>query len=61
MIDPHHSPATKLTYRELDSLIQQFAAGLAHLGLTQGDKVGRPHDKQRCLQLTNPELFFLAK
>ena len=39
VMDPHHSPATKLSYRELNVLIQQFAAGLAELGLTKGDKV----------------------
>ena len=39
LMDPHHSPVTKLTFRELSALIQQFAAGLAELGLKRGDKV----------------------
>lgn len=38
-MDPHHSPAVKLNYRELNEQIQQFAAGLAELGLEAGDKV----------------------
>lgn len=38
IVDPHHSPSTKLTFRELQSLIQQCAAGLSELGLKQGDK-----------------------
>lgn len=39
VMDPHHSPVVKLTYRELFALIQQFTAGLAELGLKRGDKV----------------------
>ncbi|CAL8470153.1 g9695 [Coccomyxa elongata] len=38
-IDPHQSPATKLTYLELESQIIQFAAGLQSLSLKAGEKV----------------------
>ncbi|DBA95598.1 hypothetical protein WJX82_008376 [Trebouxia sp. C0006] len=37
--DPHQSPATKLTFRELDARIKDFASGLRSLGLAKGDKV----------------------
>ena len=39
VMDPHHSPATRMSFRELNGEIQQFAAGLAELGLSKGDKV----------------------
>lgn len=39
VVDPHNSPATKLTYRELASHIQRFAAGLSQLGLGSGERV----------------------
>lgn len=39
VMDPHHAPAVKLTFRQLNTLIQQFTAGLAELGLKKGDKV----------------------
>ena len=39
VMDPHHSPAVRMSFRELNAEIQQFAAGLAELGLTKGDKV----------------------
>lgn len=48
LLDPHHSPATKLNYRELNAQIQQFAAGLAELGLQKGDKVFSLADPTLC-------------
>lgn len=38
IVDPHHSPSMKLTFRELDSFIRQCAAGLSEMGLEKGEK-----------------------
>ncbi|KAL3144719.1 hypothetical protein ABBQ38_001843 [Trebouxia sp. C0009 RCD-2024] len=37
--DPHQTPATKLTFKELQGSITAFASGLRALGLAQGQKV----------------------
>lgn len=37
--DPHQTPATRLTFRDLDACIKDFASGLRVLGLAKGDKV----------------------
>ncbi|TVQ52147.1 MAG: long-chain fatty acid--CoA ligase [Spirulina sp. DLM2.Bin59] len=42
--DPHSSPPSKYTYRELRQAIEQFAAGLQALGLKPGDKIAQFSD-----------------
>ncbi|MBC6421414.1 MAG: long-chain fatty acid--CoA ligase [Hormoscilla sp. SP5CHS1] len=37
--DPHAQPAVQLTYRELNSQIQQFASGLQALGVKPGSRI----------------------
>lgn len=39
LLDPHSSPQTSYTFAELSTTISTFAAGLASLGLSPGDKV----------------------
>jgi len=39
LMDPHAQPAVQLTYRELNSQIQQFASGLQALGIKPGDRI----------------------
>lgn len=39
LLDPHSNPQVSITYRELNTQIKTFAAGLQALGIQQGDKI----------------------